>query len=494
MGIVFRQTIKTTGVIFTGAVLGAAITLIQAKVFPQNQLGASRNLLNQGAVLYLFLLMGTLSVVHTFAQRYDENDPRRPVLITFSMMVPIAATLLFCIPYFLLEEFIVAQYNEFDQPYIREFFPWLPVLGVLWSFMAMLEYYLISRMKVAVANLNREIILRLANIALIALFYARLIDFHLFVVGTVLVHVIPVAILFYLSTRTKGFHISFDWQIFSREDIRSIIHYAWYHMLLTVSLNLTGMLDILLLGMLSPNGLSDVAIYNIALFLISLLTIPYRAMTGAAFPRLNASFVNNDGNLESLFTRSAINIQLVSVGMWLIIACNLHNAVAVFRNEYAAFAPCFLILSIGRMVDMFTGLNTELISITNYYKFTSRLSAVLMFSILLFGWIFIPKFGLFGAAWVSTGTLVAFNLIKMGFLYQKMRLSPFTKQTGIIILCGAATYAVIKFLPALGNAIADAFVRSTCILAVYGLLMLLLRPSPDLSAFLAQVRKDKRLF
>jgi O-antigen/teichoic acid export membrane protein len=494
LGIVFRQAIKTTGVIFTGAVLGAAITYVQTEVFPPHLLGASRNLLNQGAVLYLFLLMGTLSVVHTFAQRYKEDDPRRPVLITYSLLVPPAATLIFSIPYFLLKDFVVSRYQGFDRQYIDEFYSWLPLLGLLWGYMMLLEYYLVSRMKVALATLMREVILRLANIALIALFFAGLIDFHQFVVWTVLVHVLPVAILYILSARTKGFGISFRWRLFSREDIRSIVHYAWYHMLLTVALNLTGMLDILLLGALSPQGLADVAVYNLALFLISILTIPYRAMTGAAFPRLNESFVNEDGKVESLFRRSSINIQLVAVGMWLLIACNLHNAVSILRPEYAAFAPCFLILSLGRMTDMFTGLNTELISITNYYKFTSRLSALLLVSILVLGRIYIPMYGLYGAAWVSTGTLIAFNLIKTAFLYRKMKLSPFSAQTAVVLAAGAALYGCNRLLPVLSNPVADAVLRSIIIVAVFGALMVVLRPSPDLADFLRQIRKDKKLF
>lgn len=438
--------------------------------------------------------MGTISIIHTYAQRYALDDPKRPVVITFSLLVPVFATLLFCVPYFLIKDFVVGRYQGFDRQFVAEFYNWLPLLGLLWSFMALLEYYLMAQMKVALGNSMREIVLRLGNIVLILAFFLQWIDFHQFVIGTVLVHLLPVSLLFYFSMKTKGFGFSLNWRIFSRVELKSIVHYSWYHMLLMVSLSLTGTLDILLLAPLSPNGLADVATYNFALFLISILTIPYKAMSGAAFPRLNQAYVDQDPNLESLFQRSSINMQIAAMGMWVVVVCNLHNAVAILPPEYAALAPCVLILSIGRMIDMATGLNTELISISNYYKFTFYLSLALLVAIVVFNRIFIPHYGLFGAAWVSSLTLAVFNVCKMIFLYRKLGLSPISKQTGLIALVGIALFLINQLLPILSSPVVDALYRSTILLAAFIAAMFYFRPSPDLSALIGQIRSTKRLF
>lgn len=493
MGIVIRQTIKTTAVIGMGALLGGVITIVQSKVFAINEMGAARNLINQGSVLYLFLLMGTVSVVHTYSQRYDLDDPKRPVIITWSILAQAAATLLFCIPYFLLKEVIINRYQiPSDREYVRTFYNWLPVLGFLWSLMTLLEYFLQSRMKVALATSMREVVLRLLNIVLIALFYAGLIGLEQFVIGTVLVHVIPVTLLLAVAQRTKGFGIDFNYRIFSRQELRDIVHYAWYHMLLTVSSALTVTLDLTLLGMLSPRGLTDVAIYTWSVFLISILGIPYRAMSSAAFPKLNQSFVDNDPEMPKLFIRSAVNMQVVAVGMWLLIACNLHNVQAILAREYAELAPCFLILSAGQIIHMFTGLNTELISISNHYKFTFRLSALLLVAILILDYIFIPMYGLYAAAWVTSGTLAAFNIAKMIFLKRKMGLLPLDRRAGMLTLAGAGVYGLMYFVPVIGSAIPDAIFRSVLIGIVFGAFLLWYRPSPDLSDLLRKILPRKR--
>lgn len=494
MGIVFRQAIKTTGVTFGGAVLGALINYIYTIVFPQNLVGVSRNLLNQGAVLYLFLLFGSATLIYAYAPRFAEDDKKRPVLISFSLLVPLLTTAIFCIPYFLAQPYIIGRYKGFDRKYIEEFYVWLPILGLLMSYMTLFEYYLVSRMKVALGVSMREVVLRLMNMLLIALFFAGLLDFHQFVIGTVLVHLIPVAVLVYLSSRVKGFQISFNWRVFSRKEIYQIVHYAWYHLLLTVIMNLNGMLDVILIGMLSPNGLADVAIYNLALLLISILSIPYRSMSGAAFPRLNEAFVEKDAQLNSLFTRTAINMQLVTAAMWLLIAANLHNAVAILPKGYEDIAPAFLILSLGRVIDIATGLNTELISITDHYKFTFRLSALLLISIFILDRIFIPQHGLYGAAWVSTATLAAFNIAKVLFLYKKMKVLPFNKHSFTILCIALIVFALSFALPQVHNPILDTCYRSVILALVFGLFLFFFRPSPDLSAYIAQIRKTKRLF
>lgn len=489
MGIVIRQTIKTTAVIGIGAALGAAITYVQPKIFSVQQFGASRNLINQGSVLYLFLMMGTVSIVHTYAQRYSFDDPRRPVLITWSVLIQAAATAVFCIPYFLLRDFVVSRYQGFDRVYIEAFYNWLPLLGFFWSLMMLFEYYLQSRMKIAVGTAMREIVLRLVNIALIGMFFAGLLDFGQFVIGTVLAHAVPVVLLLFVAGRTEGFGINFRIGVFSRQEIRDIVHYGWYHMLLTITMNLTGSLDMILLSPLSPNGLRDAGIYSLAVFLISILLIPYKAMTSAAFPKLNQAYVDGDPEMPELFMRSSVNMQIVAVGMWLLIACNLHNVLALFRPEYAPLATCFLILSAGQIINMFTGLNTELISISNHYKFTFRLSAALLAAIIVLDYIFIPKYGLYAAAWVTSGTLTAFNIAKMIFLRRKMGLLPIDRRAGVLLLAGAVLYLAMRLVPRIDGAIPDAIFRCALAGGGFGAFLLWYRPSPDLSNLLRNLRQ-----
>ena len=50
MGVVFRQSVKTTAITFAGAALGAIIVLVASNMMPKQELGFSRNLTSQTVV------------------------------------------------------------------------------------------------------------------------------------------------------------------------------------------------------------------------------------------------------------------------------------------------------------------------------------------------------------------------------------------------------------------------------------------------------------
>ena len=495
MGIVFRQSIKGSIVIFGGILLGAVFTYVSSRVLPKGELGGVRNLLSQGAVVQLILLAGAANLVNPYLLRYADDDPRRPVLITITLALPLIIAVATSIPYFLLKDLVVSRYQYKDRAFVSSYYAWLPLLSLLLAYLTLLEYYLTAQLKVAAAVFMREVVLRAFFLGLIALYALHLLSLHWFIIGTVLIHVVPVSLLLLLSLRTKGFRIAAQWNIFTRKEYREIAHYAWFHLLTGATLNLIGYVDALMLGPLSKAGLDDVAVYVNAQFLISIMYAPYRAMGSAAFPKLAEAFLAKAGaELHDLFNRSGLNMLIVAVAMWLIVVCNLHNAVAILPRGYGAIAPIVLILSIGRMVEMGTGLNTELISVTQYYKFNFRLALFLLLAVIVCDRIFIPRYGIFGVAWVSSLTAVAANLVKTAFLYRKTGLHPFSRHSLGILLAGVAAFGSNWIVPRLSNPIGDAVLRSLVLISVYTAMLIVLRPSPDLSKYLRQMRKDKRLF
>jgi O-antigen/teichoic acid export membrane protein len=372
---------------------------------------------------------------------------------------------------------------------------WLPIFTLLWSLLLMLEHYLNSQLKIALSVMMREVVLRIANIGVIILFVAGYINFDWFVIGSVLIYLIPIVFLWVVCAKTEGFGISFNWKLINRDEYKDIIHFAWYHTLMGISLNLLGYLDALMLAPLDKNGVSSVAEYSIAVFIITIMQIPYRGMGYSALPDLTKAYEAKDMlKVENLFKRAGINILIVAVGMWLVIVLNMHNAVLILNKGYESVTMLVLILSLGKLVDMATGLNNEMISVSKHYKFNFYISLVLVALIFVFNRILIPIYGVYGAALGTTLALVCFNIAKFIFLWSKMRLQPFTKGSIWVIVAGVGAGFMVYWLPFIFNPFVDAFVRSGLILVLYGVLLIVFKPSDDLNHFLASVKKNKRLF
>ena len=495
MGIVFRQSVKSSIAISAGALLGVLFTYLSTRYIPMQELGFRNNLTNQAVVGGQILLLGLHNMLSVYIHRYTDDDKRKPALVTISMVLPFIIIGVTSIIYILLKDTVINWFQPQDIPFIRRYFLWLPVYIMLFSYQVILETYLISQLKVAKATFIREVLLRALNIGLIFLFAYEFIDFDTLIYGTVLLYVVPIGLLLLLAFQTDAFRFSLNWSVFSKDEKKDIVHFTWYHSLLSLSITLMGMLDALMVAVLSPNGLKSVPIYSVAVVIISFLLIPYRAMLNSTFPVLAQAFTdNNMAKVKDIFMRSSMNIFIASGAMLLIVCCNLHNAVAILPMGYEAVSLVVIILAAGRMVDMATGMNDQVLSISKHYQYNFYISLLLVVMMVGLNWWLIPRYDVYGAAWGTTIARVIYNIIKLFVVKRKLGIQPFSGKMVLVVIALAAGLAVGYLLPVFKNPFVDTIYRSAAIVIVYAILLLVFKPSEDLNSYLASVRKNKRLF
>lgn len=495
MGIVFRQTVKTTIVTLTGAKLGALVVWLSAKALTQTELGLTTAITLTGAIVQLLVIMGTANLISVYTQRYTYEDERRKALLTLGIITSIAGTALFTGLFFLLKGYIVQLYKAEDQPLISCYYFLVPILVFFWSLITIFDQYLIAHVKIAVSAFSREVVLRIFNLVLLGLVFAGIIDFQQFIIGNVMIYGIPLIILVTVASKTRGFGLTTNLKAFSKAEYKDMIHFSWYHLLVGASLTILNFIDTLMLGPLDKNGIKAAAVYGIATFISAVVYMPYRAMASSSLPILNQAYIEKDmTKINDLFSRAGINIFIAAVGMVILIGLNLDNAVAILPEGYESVKPLVLILMIGKLVDMATGLNNELISISKHYRFNFRVAVLLLFMVFILDRICIPIYGTIGAAWVASCSLIVFNIMKMIFLYRTMKLHPFTGKTWLVLVAGAIAAVVGYLWPYLVNPIVDAITRSIVIIVAYCIMLFLLKPSIDLQVYLAQIKKNKKLF
>ncbi len=497
MGIVFRQSVKTTIVIALGAMMGAGINIAYTHLLVNRNFGFITYILAMCAMLQMLVQFGTGTLLQVFIQKYIVTDERRPVLFTFALFVPLITVGLLCIPFFLFKTQIINFHNYADRENLLTFYNLIPFTVLLWSYMTVFDLFFVSQSRPALSTFMREVVLRVCTIALILLLFLKLINFTFFVTGLLLVYAIPLAVLLLITVQSESRIISFKWRVFTKKEYGQMIHFSWYHVLLFASVYLIGSIDVLMLGAKDKTGMESLPVYKIALYLISLMLIPSSAMAVATYPMLNKAYINNAHNeLQSLFKRSAINILLVTLGVITILFCNLHN-IDMFLGKgigYEQLLKIFSILMIGRLIDVATGLNNEVISISSYYKFSFRISILLVGLVFVFDYLLIPRYSVYGAAWGATIAFGVFNILKLVFLWKKLKIQPFSYHTLMLFVAILPALIAGLYLPFVMNKYADLIVRSLTIAVIYAGMLLWLKPSPDLTTYLASVKKDKRLF
>ena len=483
-------------VIFLGAALGTLILWLSTHYIRDKQLfGYTKTITQQAVTLSQFVLLGLNSTMGVYVHRYANDDKKRKVMLTLCFLLPLIVTALVSVAYIILKEWILRHFQPGDIPLMREYFYWLPLYTLLFVYLIIFEQYLGSQMKVALTGFMKEVVVRVLNIALLLLYAFDYVNFHTLVVGTVLIYVVPVTLNYLFILRTKGFGYSLRLSDIEPGEYREIIHFSWYHFLLTVSVILLGSLDILLLPFYDHKGLNSVAVYSIAIFLMSFLQMPYKAMYPGSYTVLAKAFAEGDmDKARDLFVRSSVNMLIPTVYMAVLISCNLNNVVHVISNGYDDLAPVFEILLLGKVFDIATGMNDQVLSVANYYRFNFYLSLILTGILFLLIKLLVPVYGINGAAIATTASIIVFNTIKFLFVRRKLGMQPFSMNTVKIILAGLLCWGAGSVLPVIGGPLIDATYRVAIISILYLLVMLWLKPSEDMRLYLSTVRSQKRLF
>jgi len=495
MGIVFRQSIKSTAITFFGALLGAAVMFVSTNLIPRQELGFVRNLISQTVIASFFVLMGFNNTLFYYFHRFDNDKHKRAVFLSVCFGIPIVILVLSFLPYCLFPDYFVHFFKAEDIPFMRKYFLCLPLFTLFYMYSALTEHYLIVQMKVATSSFIKEVILRGLNLLMIVLFGLGYIDFTVFIYGFVCVNLITLFLLLYLASRNDSFRFSANWKLFSRSEYGEILKFSGYHAMMGTSYFLIGFLDSLLLAVLDQDGLRSIPVYTNAVFISSVMAIPYRVMNSVAGADLNKAYTAKDHDkVQDVFGRSGLNILIASVFMAVIIACNLHNAVAIMGPGYGAVVGVTLLMLIGKLSDCGTGLNDIALNMSPYYRINFYLSIGVVALIAIADYVLIPRYGIYGAAWVMAGSMLIYNLAKSYFAWTKMGLQPFSKGSVVTLFIGAVTAGLTILIPEMANPYLDTILRCLVILAVFAGMVLWLKPSKDVEHYIEETLKKKRLF
>ncbi len=505
MGIVFRQSVKTSLVLFLGAMLGAIILWLSTRYIPKQEYGFTKSMTNWAVMLSTFAPIGLNSTLAVFIHRYNNDHVKRKLLLTICFAIPLVITALIAILYLLVPEWVIHHFQPEDALLMRTYYSWLPIYILFLVYMTMFDQYLCSQMKVAVSYFMKEVLLRILNILFILLFVFNIISFHTLVMASILIYSAPLFMYVVLAFNTKGFGFTTNLSGFSTAEYKEVAHFSWYHFLLYISIMLLNSMDALLIPFYDHKGFATLAVYVVAVYFISLAYMPSKAFTQASFAAFAKAFNNESlGEAKDIFIRSSINLLIPTVGIALIICCNLENVVSIIGSgkNYSGLIPVFIVLLMGMLVNVANGMTDQVLSITNYYKFNFYVSLII--SAILFGLIrfLVPRYGIFGAACASSLAMILYNITKFLFVWKKLDMQAFSANTLKTLICGLPALAGGYFFPYFFNpdrhvyvhTFLDAIMRSGVILIIYVIMLVWLKPSKDLEHYLAAIKKDKRLF
>ncbi len=482
MGIIQRQSIKYSLVNYLGVGLGMINVLFVAPLA-----------LNEYGLLQVLIATATLSVPfasigsHTLAVRFFPNF-RNPGLkhsgfLGFLLTVASTGYFLFTGAVILLWDPIFGFFTQKDpgNSYLPQFLVYFVPLAFLVLQIHILSAYISNFHRIVWPAIVHELFLKVAMPILTLLFVWQLISVAGLVKLLLGTYAAVVFMLIGYLASLGEFHLKTDWKKI-RPFIPEMARYAAFSSLGSIGSLLAFQIGVVMLGGLK--GEKSSGIFSLNAYISNTIDIPQRAIQKITAPIIaKAIQEQNQTEVRSIYKKTSINLSLAGIGLLILIWFNLDNLLNILPSGDTLRQGKYviLILGIGKITDLITGINGHIIFYSKYYRSGFYLVLVLGLLNVVFNHFLIPLYGVNGAALGSALALVVYNLLKTLFVYHTFRLHPFSIKTLYLLLITGLTVGLAVVYPSSGNNLLDIVLRSLLLGGIFGGTILYFRVSEDLN-------------
>jgi O-antigen/teichoic acid export membrane protein len=256
--------------------------------------------------------------------------------------------------------------------------------------------------------------------------------------------------IFYLAVQ-KILYLRPMRDVYEKQTFRQIRIYGVFNFFGGATGALIDKIDVLFIG--AYLGLSETGIYAVALLLASTIALPAKALMQILYPVTADAFKNqNLSKIRELYRASSSNQLLIGAFILQIIYSNFDTFFGLVKPAFLLGKYPFLIVGIGRLFDMATGINGVLVINSRYYRYDLLFTAFLVVLTIITNNYLIPPYGMMGAAFATASSIVVYNVVKYFFVWNRLDMQPFTMETTKILGSVIAIALISYFLPTVFDA------------------------------------------
>tara|TARA_R110000737_G_scaffold161270_2_gene189174 strand:- start:21890 stop:22630 length:741 start_codon:yes stop_codon:yes gene_type:complete len=242
-------------------------------------------------------------------------------------------------------------------------------------------------------------------------------------------------------------------------------------------------------------GLEATGIYTTMIYLASALQVPYRSML-----RVGAALVVKYWKEKNMVEMNKSYKQFSSVSLYIIlfffsiIWINRIEIFSILPLTYQAGISVFGLIMIGRIVDIYFGINSLILSSSKKYRVDLIFTGVLFIGVFALNILFIPKYGIDGAAISTSIVLILYSILRVGYVFWKFNLHPFEKSQLFIAGLFAIGLIAISYIPSKENFdILWIIMKSSILISLTVLPIFIFKIEPNTNEYIVKVLKRIKL-
>lgn len=491
MGIIKSQAIKGSVWSYLGVALGFInLVILSQRVFTTEQIGLTQVLISFATILSQVGTLGMGNVAMRLFPHFRNQNNKHNGFIGLSIIVSLLGFVLMSLIIFSFEPFLVKSGDYGSSLLSQNYFYIYPLIFFL-LFFAIFDSYNRMLYDAVMGTFLREVLLRVVNTGLIFLFIWDVITFDGFVLLFVVSQAIPTLILtislLYRNELTLNFNLGF----LTPKLRKDVIDVAIFGIIAGLSGMVVQNLDRIMLNKMI--GLNASGIYGVTFFFGTLILISQRAISNISTTIIVESWKIDDlKTIAEIYTKSSINQFIIGVLVFIGIWGNIENVFHLLQPEYADGRWVIFFISLSNLVTVLSGVAIYILATSKYYRYGMWFMLFLIVLVVVTNLIFIPIWGVTGAAFASFISMLSYTLFACIFLYHKFKIQPLRTNHLGIAAAGIATYFLSTLLPTFSNFVVDIAVRSSLIISLFGIMIIVLRSSDEINAMVTKYLKILR--
>jgi len=461
-------------------------------IFEEHQYGLYNAIIAIATLMMAFSSFGAPTYIYKFFPYYKSHLPdKKNDQAAIALVTGIIGFLFIIIAGIVLKQLVVKKYIT-NAPDIITYYQWIFPMGFGLLIFTLLEAWAWQIHKSVFTNFLRELGWRLFTLVLIILYSFQLISFDLFVkLFTFSYPFIAIVLLIYLLA-TRQIHFHFSISKVTRRFSGSIFRLSSFVYAGLVIFNISLVFDSLLIPSVLDDALAQLAIYSVAQNIASMIQAPQRGIISASMIHLSTAWKEkNMGLIGRVYQRSSINQLIFATGFFSLVVLNLQEAVTTFqlKETYLKAFQVVIFLGLAKVVDMGTGVNSQIIITSTYWRFEMFSGIILLAIMLPLSYVLTKSHGIAGTAVAQLVSISIYNMIRIIFLWKKFRLQPFSLQSLYTLLLAGTCFVFSYFLFRDMQGWAGLFARSIFFCVVFATAATYTKLSPDIQPVLQQIQK-----
>ncbi|HTN38740.1 MAG TPA: polysaccharide biosynthesis C-terminal domain-containing protein [Arachidicoccus sp.] len=482
MGIVRKQSTYSTIFTYLGFAVGALnIIILFPTFFSKEEFGLTR-LIGDFAMFFSALAtMGTLNGLYKFNPFYKDYLPAGKNDLPFlTVVLNVIGAVLFVIAALVFEPYLERQFGNNSPLFVANYRLVIPYT-VSYTCLMVLEAFCWTIKKTIISTLVKELFYRFTTTVLIFLYVLHWITLDTFFLLFSLSYIPALLILIFVIYQNGGITLYYKISSTTRRLYKKILVFISYHYSGLLISILPRAVDGILIARLTDNGLQNLAVYSIPVYLVTIMEVPQRSMQGIATTLIAEAWKNKDrGKIEELYKKSSINLLVLGLGILGLMLPNMDNLIR-FNPDYQMAKAIFIVAAIAKIIDLGMGMNAQILSLSKFWRTDFYSSAIFIFVNIALDYFMIKRYGVIGAAYGSGIALIFYNLLRYTYLWFLFKMQPFTLKTLYVLLIAGMDILIVWQIPLLDNLYIDTIMRCFVFVLLYLPAILYFQISTDIT-------------